>query len=271
MILCAIGGDDTYRLLPYLFDNNELKKVVNNKIFLGFSDTTMNHLMLNKLGISTFYGQAFLPDICELEDEMLPYTEKFFRELITTGTIKEISSSDIWYNERTVFDESQVGVPRTKHPNKGFELLQGEAVFSGKILGGCIESLYYFFSNDIYEDTISLCNKYNLFPTLDEWRGKILLLESSEEKPAPELYKKMLQSLKDYGLFNVISGLLIGKPMDEAFTENYKKLLVEVVDNPTLPILYNINIGHAAPRCIIPFGIPAVVDATKQLISFKAE
>ena len=23
MILCAIGGDDTYRLLPYLFDNNE--------------------------------------------------------------------------------------------------------------------------------------------------------------------------------------------------------------------------------------------------------
>lgn len=22
MILCAIGGDDTYRLLPYLFDHN---------------------------------------------------------------------------------------------------------------------------------------------------------------------------------------------------------------------------------------------------------
>lgn len=25
MILCAIGGDDTYRLLPYLFGNDELK------------------------------------------------------------------------------------------------------------------------------------------------------------------------------------------------------------------------------------------------------
>ena len=46
MILCAIGGDDTYRLLPFLFDNDELKKVINNKIFLGFSDTTVNHLML---------------------------------------------------------------------------------------------------------------------------------------------------------------------------------------------------------------------------------
>ena len=33
MILCAIGGDDTYRLLPYLFENDELKKVVNDKIY----------------------------------------------------------------------------------------------------------------------------------------------------------------------------------------------------------------------------------------------
>lgn len=77
MILCAIGGDDTYRLLPYLFENDELKKVVNDKIFLGFSDTTMNHFMLQKLGIKTFYGQSFLADICELENEMLPYSKRY--------------------------------------------------------------------------------------------------------------------------------------------------------------------------------------------------
>ena len=65
MILCAIGGDDTYRLLPYLFDHNELAEAVTDKVFLGFSDTTVNHLMLHKAGLSTFYGQAFLPDICE--------------------------------------------------------------------------------------------------------------------------------------------------------------------------------------------------------------
>lgn len=44
MILCAIGGDDTYRLLPYLFEHNELANVVSDKIFLGFSDTTSNLL-----------------------------------------------------------------------------------------------------------------------------------------------------------------------------------------------------------------------------------
>ena len=78
MIITAIGGDDTYRLLPFLFDNDELKKVISNKIFLGFSDTTVNHLMLHKEGLNTFYGQAFLPDVCEFEPNMLLYTAKFF-------------------------------------------------------------------------------------------------------------------------------------------------------------------------------------------------
>lgn len=59
MILCAIGGDDTYRLLPYLFEHKELQKALNKKIFLGFSDTTVNHLMLHKLGLNTFTGSRF--------------------------------------------------------------------------------------------------------------------------------------------------------------------------------------------------------------------
>lgn len=269
MILCAIGGDDTYRLLPYLFENDELKKVVNDKIFLGFSDTTMNHFMLHKLGIKTFYGQSFLADICELENEMLPYSKSYFEELITTGTIKKIGPSDIWYEERTAFDESQIGVPRITHNNDGFKLLQGPSVFFGKILGGCIESIYDIFNNDRYEDSVDLCGRYGLFPTLEDWKGRILLLESSEEQPTPEMYEKMLIALKDYGLFNAVSGVLVGKPMDEKYAEEYEKILVSIIDNPALPVLCNINIGHATPRCIIPFGVSAYVDVDKQVIRFE--
>jgi muramoyltetrapeptide carboxypeptidase LdcA involved in peptidoglycan recycling len=190
MILCAIGGDDTYRLLPYLFENDELKNVVNDKIFLGFSDTTVNHFMLHKLGIKTFYGQSFLADICELESEMLPYSKRYFEELITTGTIRKIEPSDVWYEERTAFDESQIGVSRICHKNNGFKLLQGPSVFAGKILGGCIDTMYDIFNNDRYEDSVRLCSKYSLFPSIEDWKDRILLLESSEEQPAPEMYKK---------------------------------------------------------------------------------
>ena len=268
MILCAIGGDDTYRLLPYLFEDDRLKKVVNDKVFLGFSDTTMNHFMLHKLGVNTFYGQSFLADLCELDTDMLPYSRRYFEELITTGIIKEISPSDVWYEERTAFDESQIGVPRVKHKNEGFELLQGASCFSGQILGGCIESMYDVFNNERYQDSVELCNKYGLFPSLDDWKGRILLLESSEEKPIPGMYEKMLVVLKEYGVFKVISGVLVGKPMDETHSDEYKKLLVSVINNPDLPVLCNINIGHATPRCIIPFGIEATVDAERQEIRF---
>ena len=78
MIFCAIGGDDTYRLLPYLFGHKELLEAVSDKVFLGFSDTTINHFMLHNVGMKTFYGQSFLADICELDENMLPYTEDYF-------------------------------------------------------------------------------------------------------------------------------------------------------------------------------------------------
>lgn len=269
MILCAIGGDDTYRLLPYLFENNELEMAVKQKIFLGFSDTTMNHFMLNKVGIKTFYGQAFLPDVCELSKEMLPYSKHFFEELINTGKIKEIYPSDVWYNEREDFSEKAIGISMEEHYNRGFELIRGNAKFEGKILGGCLDSIFDIFDNSRYEDTVYLCQKYNLFPSLDEWKNKILLLETSEERPKSELFRKMILKLEEYGIFDVISGLIIGKPQNEEYYEEYKQILLDEIKNKDLSIVYNINVGHSTPRCIIPFGVNAKVDIERQIIEFK--
>ncbi len=268
MIFCSIGGDDTYRLLPYLFDHGELAGAVKDKVFLGFSDTTLNHLMLHRVGLRTFYGQAFLPDLCEIGPQMLPYTRKYFEELITTGRIAEIRPSDVWYEERRSFSPDQVGTPAVSHVNRGFELLQGSPVFRGKILGGCIDSLYDFFNEDRYADMPALCRKYQLFPDARDWKGRILLLESSEEKPSPTKYRKALECLKQTGVFDSVSGVLAGKPMDGAYEDEYKQLLVEVIGRPELPIVFNISIGHAMPRCIMPFGVSAVVDTEKQVIRF---
>ncbi len=271
MILCAIGGDDTYRLCPYLFDNDELKKAADDKIFLGFSDTTMNHLMLAKLGARTFYGQSFLSDVCELDDDMLPYTRRFFEELITTGTIKKIVPSDVWYEERTDYSPAAVGTPRVSRPGSGWQLLQGPPVFSGRILGGCIDTLWDIFDATRYADSPAVCAKYGLFPSAEEWRGRILLLETSEERPKPELYERMLLALRDRGVFGAVSGVICGKPMDETYAEEYKRIIVRVIGDPSLPVLWDLNVGHATPRCVIPFGVETTVDADAQTIVFYPE
>lgn len=269
MILCAIGGDDTYRLAPYLFDNDELAKAANDKIFLGFSDTTLNHFMLHKVGMKSFYGQAFLPDICELSMDMLPYTRQFFEELVSTGRINMISPSHFWYEQRTSFGPDQRFISLPMYEDKGFQLLQGPAKFSGKILGGCIDSMYDMFDGERYADMPGICKKYGLFPDAEDWKGRIILLESSEEKMPPEKYRKALEYLKEAGVFSAVSSVLVGKPMDGAFEEEYKELLVEVIDDPQLPVLCNINIGHALPHCIMPFGVDAEVDAERHVIKFS--
>ncbi len=268
MILCAIGGDDTYNLLPYLFEHDELKKAVKQKVFLGFSDTTMNHFMLNKLGIKTFYGQAFLPDICELSKEMLPYTRHYFEELITTGKISEVIPSPIWYEERESFAVSEVGKGTAEHKNNGFELLRGSPTFEGEILGGCIDTIFDMFDSTRHSDSAKMCEQYGLFPSKEGWQGRILLLETSEERMPPEKYKKALTELKRRGVFDAVNGVLVGKPINDVYTEEYKRLLIETVDNPRLPIVCNINIGHATPRCIIPFGVRATVNVREQKIIF---
>ena len=155
------------------------------------------------------------------------------------------------------------------HPNTGFELLRGNPIFSGKILGGCIETIYDMFDNSRFNDTVEICSKYNLFPTLEEWKNKILLIESSQEKSKPDLYRKMILTLKDYGLFDVLAGVLVGKPQNEIYYEEYKSILLEEITNKHLPIVYNINVGHSTPRCIIPFGVEAEVNVSKQIISFS--
>ena len=51
--------------------------------------------MFNKLCLSTFYGQSFLQDIAELDNEMLPYSKYYFRRLFFLDEPYEIISSQI--------------------------------------------------------------------------------------------------------------------------------------------------------------------------------
>lgn len=268
MILCAIGGDDTYKLAPYLFENDALQKAVTDKIFLGFSDTTVNHFMLHKVGLPTFYGQAFLPDVCELGTDMLPYTRRYFEELIRTGHIAAVTPSDTWYETRKNFGADQVGTAMPAYKNDGFELLRGHARFEGEILGGCIDTLFDMFDGTRYADMPDVIRRYGLFPAAGAWRGKILLLESSEEKPSPEKYRRALEYLRDAGVFAAVSGVLVGKPMDDTHHAAYKQALLDIIPDMELPIVCNLSVGHAQPRCILPFGVHATVDADTQRITF---
>lgn len=263
MIIAAIGGIDTYKTIPYLMEDEEFIESVrkNPKIFTGFSDTTNNHLMLNKLGLSTFYGPCLLVDIAELDLEMLPYTKEFFEKFFQNENGFEITSSPVWYSDRKSYGVEEVGKPRDMHlETHGYETLNGSGVVTGKLYGGCIESIYDAFTGASFEDEPAIYEKYNIFPTDDEWKEKVLFLETSELSASPEELEKMLIEFKNRNIFNLVRGIIVGKPIDEKYYEEYKDVYRRVFSDLSTPVLYNVNFGHSVPRCIIPYDVDATID-----------
>lgn len=262
-IICAIGGDDTYKTIPYLLNDGEFKEAVINhpKIFTGYSDTTNNHLMLNKLGLSTFYGPNILNDIAELDNEMIPYTKAYFNKFFENEDSFEITSSPLWYEERTEFGKNQLGQPRVTHKEEhGYETINGGGVATGKLYGGCLESIYDGLTGGKYGDEAEVFKKYEIFPTDEEWKEKILFLETSDGKPTPNDLEKMLMELKNRNILRSVKGLLVGKPQDEEYYDEYKEVYKRVFCDLKTPVLFNLNFGHAYPRCIVPYDAETVVD-----------
>lgn len=258
-IICAIGGNDTYRTFQYLMEDREFINAVKNnpKIFTGFSDTTNNHLMLNKIGLSTFYGPCLLIDIAELDHEMIPYTRQYFEKFFGDGGPYEIKSSAYWYSDRKSYGPEQIGTPRDKHAEShGYEVINGKGVRKGKLYGGCIESIY----DALVAEAAYFYKKYDIFPTTSEWQEKILFLETSEETISPQELEKILTELKDRNILSLVQGLIIGKPIDEIYYDEYKAVYQKIFQDLDTPVLYNMNFGHSVPRCILPYNADVTVD-----------
>jgi muramoyltetrapeptide carboxypeptidase LdcA involved in peptidoglycan recycling len=290
-IITAIGGIETFRTFPLLMEDEEFINAVKQhpKFFLGFSDTTNNHFMFHRLGLQTFYGQAFMCDIAELSGDMLEYSKAQFESCFAPYHGRKITPSDVWYNDRTDFSEAALGsLPFSNKETHGYELLQGAPEFEGELLGGCIDSMgemilagnlerfgellsadlekYPKLKEDFLQQS-AITRKYRIFPTAGEWQGKILFAETSEVMPSPEILCEYLTALKNEGVFDRINGIIVGKPLNEQYYEEYKDIWRSVVDNAKLPILYNVNFGHATPRAILPYGAKAHVNAIKQEIT----
>ena len=124
-IICNIGGDDTIRLLPYI----DFKAIANNpKVFMGYSDTTINHFMMQKAGVVSYYGPAVMTDFAE-NNNMHTYTLKYINEVLLENMEDiVIKSSDKWTSEYLDWAiEENDNISRKMNEEKyGYEILQGK-------------------------------------------------------------------------------------------------------------------------------------------------
>lgn len=250
-ILACIGGIESIRMLPYI-DFDVIRN--NPKIFMGYSDSTITHLLCYKAGVSSVYGPTLLMDFAE-NIKMHDYTvDHINRTLFNNTTIGEIKASDVWTSEYLPWLIENKNTARKLQPNSGYQFLQGKGTVEGRLIGGCVEVF------DMVRGTV-------LFPELDEFEDTILFLETSEDKPEALLIECIIRTYGIMGILDRIKGMIWAKPQDEEYLEEYSAAIVKVLKEfgkEDMPVIMNMNFGHTEPKICLPYGAMAKIDCSEK-------
>ncbi len=253
-IFASIGGDDSVRLLPYL-DAETI--AASPKILMGFSDTTILLTFANQLGLVTFNGPSIMAGFAQTASLPASFAAHV-RHLLTEPSAEYLYAP---YAERVVKSQ-RWGVPNYAAaleyvPNPGWRWLQGDSIARGPLFGGCISVLEFLKGTPWW-------------PKPEFWPGKILFLETSEEKPTPDQVKYILRNYGMQGIFDTLAGLLFARPQE--YTPDERETLFQTIvgvvagefGRGDLPIVAEMDFGHEAPQVIFPLGVEAEIDCRRQ-------
>ena len=257
-IFATIGGDDSIRLLPYV----DVEIIQNNpKIFMGYSDTTISHLVCYKAGLVSFYGPSIMAEFAE-NGGMFQYMVRSLRKtLFFSDVIGEVRpSTEGWTVERLDWaDPANQQIERRRNPSTGWKFLQGSGIHRGHLIGGCLEVFDWLRGTEFFPG---------------DWQDAILFLETSEEAPPPETVKRTLRVFVAMGILEKISGILFGRPGGEIPIEKfneYDQAILQVLREEEgltdLPIITHMDFGHTSPMFVLPYGVQAEIDCEHKQFS----
>jgi len=202
----------------------------NPKPVIGMSDITAVNLAIHsRTGLVTFMADAVLFGTSEWKD--LPgdgrarQAEAYRRVLMSTEPAGRLPALSAW---------------ETWRPGRA----------TGHLLGGLQHRLMRI-----------QASPFALAP--DRFDGAILFLE---DLGIPTInFWHDLQVLRQWGLFDRIAGLLIG-PVETVTVMpegpmTLREAVLDVVGQRDIPILGNVNLGHAGPNLPLPLGVRAAIDA----------
>jgi len=257
-IISIIGGSDSYKIIPYV-DLNVIKN--NPKVFMGYSDTTMSHFLCYKAGLSSFYGPAVMTSFAD-GGGILAYTKEAVSRTLfkkdPLGTLPDYKGP--WATKFTDWgDKDQENKMRVFYSPKPMQFFNKGKNAEGSLIGGCIETLVQMVETAIW-------------PSVEEWKDKVLFLEISEDCAGLDHLKQSLEILYQAGMFSKPSAILFGRPSDsiepeyfETITEGFVKFCIENL-NISVPIVCNVPFGHSDPVLVLPYGRNIIINSEQKEI-----
>lgn len=226
-IFAIRGGYGASRIL-HMLDYTTIRN--NPKIFVGYSDVTILHIVLNqKCNLITYHGP-------------MPSTELY----------KNLDSFTKDYFINALFSSKPIGNLNNPSHIQPETLYGGEAI--GPMVGGNLSLI-----------CSSLGTEYEI-----DTKDKILFLEEVEEEPyridRMLLQLKQAEKFKDAAgiVFGAFTNCNAREPLKSL---TIKEILNELILPEKKPSIYNICCGHCLPTITIPLGALANLNATKQQLN----
>ena len=232
-VFCVRGGYGSAHIMKYL-DYDLIRK--NPKIFVGYSDLTNLHTVLNQIcGLVTFHGPMVVSN-------MLAGYDDYSRESLRRAMEMEPGQEVEFLNPP---EKPAVGVLR-----------KGQA--RGQITGGNLSLIVGSIGTFYQPDT----------------RGKILFLEDIEETiPRLDMY---ITHLEDAGMMEYAAGIVLGnfEGCDNSrYDGSYslEEFLHDRFRDYRIPVLYRVCSDHGKPMGTIPMGTICRMDGENGRLFFQRE
>lgn len=256
-IIATIGGDDAVRILKYL-DIESIK--THPKLLMGYSDFTPLNTYLNQKGLVTFNGPSIMAGFAQLKNFSRAYQHYVEDYLFTAHEVFDLPVFSSYTEGYAPWENLHNGGQVNQwQPNDGLHFIQGDRA-SGQLFGGCMEILEMMKGTDFW-------------PTPNFWQGKVLFLETSENKPSVEQVKYGLRNYGIMGVYEQLSGLLMGRPRDYTVQEkaDFEAMIQRVVRDEfgqtELTIVCNVDFGHTDPQLILPLGVEIEINPQQKKLT----
>lgn len=230
-IIALAGGDFLMEILPIL----RYDIIYNNpKWIQGYSDITgLLFTITTNLDIATIYASNF--KTFSMQNWHKSLSDNFD---ILKGNIITQNSFDLYENKTIDNDNYEEYNLDTKVIWKS--TIDKDISIKGRLIGGCLDVLINLVGTK-YERTKNFIDKYKE----DKFIWYFDIFDMTNE----DIIRAFWQ-LKEASWFKYINGILIGRLIEEKsyLDIKYKDVLEQLSNELEVPIIYDIDIGHVAPR-----------------------
>lgn len=235
-LISTIGGSNSSSMIPFL-DFSAIRRSL--KPICGYSDVTSLHMsILKHSGLRTFYGPAVMCWFGDWPDGIKESTRWFLEAVMDHHEgERKIVAPKLWSNHKRSWENGDWQTkPREWQKNSGWKILN-PGVAEAPILA-------------VNLNTLLCAAGTNYWPDVHQ---KILLIEDMDAPQARN--ERSLRQLSLMGVFDQISGLVIGKPEfydQQGAPFGYDDLIMEVIGPRPYPIVSNFDCSHTVPMITVP-------------------